>query len=181
MPRRFGAVATRRHVAPATAAILRTVEEDARAAAVRAPTDAAKLTENHRVGGRFDDRDHEAGERVADRDEGARIASIGTQLHAARTRAAAKHAIDLGQRVEANLRASRSALGEGAQCGTNATSVDERCRRAGRLLQRPTPDALRTLEVEHGRRLEPQHERVEVVQRITGAHWGFSNVGEWHA
>src|SRR5262245_33436895 len=69
MARGLGAIAARGHVAPAAASVLRVVEEDALASLIRAAPDARELAEDERVGGGLDDRDHEARERVTDRDE----------------------------------------------------------------------------------------------------------------
>ena len=64
MPGRLGAIAARRHVAPAAAAILGVVEEHALAARIRAAAHAPQFAEDECIGGGFDDRDDESGERA---------------------------------------------------------------------------------------------------------------------
>ena len=66
--RGFRAIAARRHVAPAAAAVLRVVEEDALAARIGAAAHAIQLAEDERVGRGLDDGDDESGERIADRE-----------------------------------------------------------------------------------------------------------------
>src|SRR5437762_4111360 len=101
VPRRLGAVAARGHVAPASPAILRAVVEDAHAARIGAAADARELAEDERVGGGLDDRDDETGEGVAHGDEAACERAVGAEIDASRAGAAAEHAIDRGQPVDA--------------------------------------------------------------------------------
>src|SRR5689334_23708015 len=83
MTRRFGAIAAGGHVAPATATVLGVVEEYTLAAWIGASPNARQLPENQRIGGRLDDRDDEAGERIADGDEGADEGAVAALLDAA--------------------------------------------------------------------------------------------------
>src|SRR5690349_15336242 len=110
--RSFRAIAACCHIAPAAAAILRVVEEHALAARIGTTTDARQLAEDERVGGRFDDRDHETRERVADRNERSHEGSVGAKIHATRPSAAAEDAIDLDEAIVANAFAHRTTLGE---------------------------------------------------------------------
>ena len=169
MPRRFRAIAARRHVAPAAASVLRVVEEHALAARIGAAAHARQFAEDERVGGRFDDRDDETGERVAHGHERANERAVGTLLDASRAGAAAEHAIDLAESVEAHAIAERAAFGERAQRGAHASRVDERRGRAGRLLLGAAANAAGAFGVEHRGRLEPAHHRVEVAQRVEAA------------
>src|SRR6185436_7659493 len=85
------------HVAPAAAPVLRLVLEDASAAWDGTATHAPELIEDERVRRILDDGDEQAGERVADGNEGASEGTIGAKLDAPRPRAAPEHTIDLAQ------------------------------------------------------------------------------------
>src|SRR5262249_9367910 len=166
MTRGFGPVSTGRHVAPAAASIFRIVEKHALAALVGAAAHARELAENERVGRRFDDGDDEAREGVTDGDERANERAVGAQVDAARSRAAAEHTIDLGEAFGAYAFAHRTAFCECAQRAAHASRIHERCGRARGLLLRATADATGTLSIEHGRRLEPAHERLKIAQGV---------------
>ena len=94
------------------------------------------------------------------------------ELDAPRSRAAAEHAIDLAQRGEAHVAGEHAALRERAQDGAHAARVAEHRERARRLLLRAPAHRGAALRVEHVRRLEPEHEALEVVQRVGAAHTG---------
>src|SRR6476659_9049216 len=92
MARGFGAIATGGHVAPTTASVLGVVEEHTLTARIGAATHTRQLAENERIGRGLDDRDHESGERVSDRDERANERSVGAQVDATRAGTASEHA-----------------------------------------------------------------------------------------
>src|SRR6185503_16449664 len=125
MARGLGAITARGHVAPAAAAVLRVVVEDTLAARIGAAANARQLAEDECISGRFDDRNDEARECIANRNERANERAVGSQLHAARSRAASEHTIDLAQAFRANALAHRSPLGERAERAANAAGVDE--------------------------------------------------------
>src|SRR5690349_3735252 len=99
MPRRFGAVSAGGHVAPAAAAVLRAIEEDAGAARVGATSHARELAQDERIGGGFHDRDHQPRERIAGGDEAAHEGAIAARFEVAYARAASQHTIDLHDSV----------------------------------------------------------------------------------
>ena len=147
--------------------------KDARAAGVAATPHAYEFTGDERVGGRFDDRDDEAGEGVTDGDEGASERSVGTRLETTNPGAAPEHAVDLGEGVAANLLRMRAAFGERAKGGAHATRVDQRGGGTRGLLLRAAAHPLQALGVEDAGDVEKSHQRLEVTQEIetrTAAH-----------
>src|SRR6185503_8371055 len=90
MARGLGAITARGHVAPAAAAVLRVVVEDALAARIGAAANARQLAEDECISGRFDDGNDEARECIANRNERANERAVGSQLDAARSRAASE-------------------------------------------------------------------------------------------
>lgn len=173
MARCFGSITARGHVTPATPSVLRAVIEYASAARVGAATHAGQLADDQRIRGRFDDRDHQSGEGIADRNEASRVCAIAATFDATRSRAPSENAIDLAQCLTADLLGggrTRAALREHAQRATDTARIDERGSRSGRLLARAAAHAECTLSINEGRCLEPRHQRVEVTQRIRDAH-----------
>ena len=69
MARGLGAITAGGHVAPATAPVLRVVEEHALAALIRAAPNARQFAEDERIGRGLDDRDDESGEGIANGNE----------------------------------------------------------------------------------------------------------------
>ena len=164
--RRLCPIAAGGHVAPAPAPVPRRVVENPRASPIGAPPDAKQLTTDQRFGGRLDDRDHEPGERVTDRHEALVERSIVAELHAAVSRAASQHAIDLGERVGTRLLEDGASFGQRPQRRAHATRIDQRRGGSGRLLLGAAADAARPFGVEHTRGAEPLNERVEVAEHI---------------
>jgi len=166
MTRGFGPVSTGRHVAPAAASIFRIVEKHALAPLVGAAAHARELTENERVRRGFDDGDDEACEGVTDGNERANERTVGAQVYAARSGAAAEYTIDFREPFGAYAVTHRAAFCECAQRAAHATCVHERCRRACGLLLRATANATSALGIEHGGRFEPAHERLKIAQGV---------------
>src|SRR5438270_5370321 len=97
MARRFRAIAACRHVAPATTTVLRVIEEHALTARIRTSSHAGQLSEDQRIGRRFDDRDDESSECVADRNERANERPVGTKIDASSARAPTEHTVDFNK------------------------------------------------------------------------------------
>jgi len=166
MARRLGAIAARGHIAPTPPSVLRSVVEHAIAAHVRAATHARHLTEEQRVGGRFDNRDHQSRECVTDGNESASVCAIVPTLDATRPRAATENTIDLAECIAANLLSgggARPTLGQHSQRTANATRIDERRSGSGWLLAGTTSHAEPALGVDERRCLEPGHQRLEIA------------------
>lgn len=162
-------VAARRHVTPPASAVLRTVEEHTGAARVGAAANARELAEDEGIRRRLDDRDHEAGEGVSDRNERALEGAVAARLEATGAGASAEDAVDLVDGVEPNLHHVHPALGERPEGGTDAPRVSERRGSAGRLLKRPPADATPALSVQHRGTFEPAYERIEIPEEIDAA------------
>src|SRR5581483_12142745 len=150
-------IATRCHVAPASAAILRVVEEYALASWIGTAAHAGELAQNERVGRRFDDGDDEPGERIADRHERAHERAVGAELDAPCARASTEHAVDLREPFAAHALTRRAAFGEAAERGAHAARIDERRCGAGGLLLCAATDAAGALVVEHRRSFQPPY------------------------
>ena len=125
VPRRLGAVAAGRHVAPAAAAVLCGIEEDPRATRIGATTDARQLAGDQRIGRRLDHRYYQAGESVTDGHERPGERAVRLEVDATRAGAAPEHAIDLAQCVEADSLADDAALGERTERGAYAARIDQ--------------------------------------------------------
>src|SRR5947208_2169387 len=76
MPRRLCSIATGGHVAPAARAVLRLVLKDAPATGIGTAADAYELAEDECISRALDDRNEEAREGIADRDERAYEAAV---------------------------------------------------------------------------------------------------------
>ncbi len=166
MTRRFGAIAARRHVAPAAPPVLRPVEKHARATLVGTAPNAHELAQHERIGGRLDDGDHQPCERVADRNEAAHELSVRSTLETADARTSAQHAIDLAYGVLSNIMCCDAPLGQRAQHRAHAARVREGRRCARRLLLSAPPNTGCPFGVEHRSSFEPAEERVEITQRV---------------
>jgi len=167
MTRGFGAIAARRHVAPAASPILRSVEKHARATLVGTAANAHELAQHEGIGGRLDDGDHQACERVAHRNEAAYELSIRSTLETANARTPAQHAIDLAYGVLPNVMRRDATLGQRTQHRAHAACVREGRRRACRLLLSAPPNTGCPFGVQHRRSFEPAEERVEITQRVS--------------
>jgi len=166
MTRRFGAIAARRHVAPAASAILGPVEKHARATLVGTAPNAHELAQHERIGRRLDDGDHQACERVAYWNEAAHELSVRSTLETADARTSAQHAIDLAYGVLPNVIRCDAPLGQCAQHSAHAARVREGRRCACGLLLSAPPNTGCPFGVEHRRSFEPAEERVEITQRV---------------
>lgn len=162
----LGPISTGRHVTPAPATVPCRVEEDSRTPAIGAAPDAKQLPADQRFGGRFDHRDHEAGECVSHRHEALAERAVVAKLHATVSGTAAQDAVDLDERVGARLFDDRAPLRERPQGGTHSASVHEGGRCPGRLLLGATRDADGPFRIEHSGGAQPLYECVEVPEHI---------------
>src|SRR5689334_33124 len=80
MSRGLGPVPARSHVTPPPSPVLGPVEEYARASPVGAATDPGQLADDQRISRALDDRNHQAGKRVANGNETTSEAAIPFRL-----------------------------------------------------------------------------------------------------
>ena len=173
MPSGLGAIAARRHVAPPPTSVLRLVLEHATAPGISAASYPNELTEDERIGGTLDHGDQQAREGVTDRHEGAHERAVARELDAPCPGTAPQHAIDLGQRVHANVMRPEAALGERTKHGSDAPGIAQHRESAGGLLVRATTHARRPLLIQQTRALQPSHEALEILQPVTATDHAF--------
>ena len=166
MSRGLRAIAARRHVAPATTPVLRLVLEDTRAPRVCALSHARQLALDECIGRAFHDGNEEARERISHGDEASREGPVGLQLDTARPGTAAEYAIDVSERVGADVVRDGAPFGEKPKRGPNAPCVTEDGQRAPRLLCRAAAHAAGALGIEESHGFEPADEVLEIMQRI---------------
>ena len=166
MPRRFGTIAARRHVAPAASPVFCFVEKHAGTTLIGAAAHTHELAQHERIGGRLHHGNHQAGERVAYRNEAAHKLSVRAALETANTRAPAQHTIDFAYGVLPDVMHRDATLGQCAQHRAHASRIRECRRRARGLLLSAPPNSRRSLGVEHGGGFEPAEERVEIAQGV---------------
>ncbi len=140
------------------------------AAWVGAAPHAGQLLLDERGRRRFNDWNHETGERIARGYEGVRVPTVGAWFKASCDRAAAEHAVDFDDGVVAHAFGTLSLLGKDAHRRANPSGVDEGGRRRRWLEQRTTSNTGGTLVVNRTLLLKPGQQCVEVAQQIAPGH-----------
>jgi hypothetical protein len=78
----------------------------------------------------------------------------------------AEHAVDFDYRIVTHTRVTRTPLGKRAQCGANASRIDECCRRRCRLEDGATSNACGTFLVERMMVGKPRDKRFEIAEEV---------------
>ena len=162
----LGAVATGRHVAPATTAVLRAVEEHTATTGIVTATDAAQFTGDQRVGTVIHDRHHQCGECIATGDEIARVDTLGRELQASCAGAATEDAIDLADRISARVVRNRAMFGQRAQGTADTAGIEQGGRGTCRLLLSAAHDGDPAIMIDHANGGQPLQHGAEIPQGI---------------
>lgn len=175
----LGAIATCGHVAPPPPTVLRAVEKHAPTSRIAAGAHATEFTRDERVGRVIDDWCHQRGERVAPRDEVARVDALGGQLEAPRPSAPPEDPIDLAYGLSARIAGHRAVLRKCAECIADPACIEEcRCG-TGRLLLGAAHDSQQAVLINHANGNKPVEQRAEVTERVaTNAEFDVVGVHE---
>jgi len=140
------------------------------AARIGAAPHTRQFLVDQRVGGRFDERNHETGERIARGHEGACVTTVGARVEAARAGAAAEHAIDFRNGVVAHAFGEVALFGEYTERRAHPPRVDHRGRGCSRLENGTASNPGGAFIVDGSVLLKPEEEGLEVPQQIAPGH-----------